>query len=54
MILGILNHVADNSFQITLDDYMNFGFNDTEAPDFILVVWNPVFHLNVFNDKINL
>jgi hypothetical protein len=22
---------------------VNFGFNDTEAPDFILVVWNPVF-----------
>jgi hypothetical protein len=32
----VLN-LQDNSFQITLDDYMNFGFNDTEASDFILV-----------------
>jgi hypothetical protein len=32
----VLN-LQDNSFQITFDDYINFGFNDTEASDFILV-----------------
>lgn len=36
-VIEIVN-LADNSFQITLEDYVNFGFNDTEAPDFILVV----------------
>jgi hypothetical protein len=33
-----VSNLSKNSFQITLDDYVNFGFNDTEAPDFILVI----------------